>query len=292
MGGLKGRIRRLPSWWGTVLLGVLGVSLMFFSASDSRLAARARMALVDVLEPFLSVMSYPAVFVARKFESMHNFGELSEENQRLISENEVLMTWYWHSQQLEAENNALRSLTNFRDDAAVNFVSARVIADAGTTYTDSILLDAGADDGIRAGQAVLSGEGLVGRITEVGNSTARVLLITDIASRIPVRMAESGYNAVLKGRGDGLPMVDYLPHDAQIRVSEFLLTSGIGGVFPAGLPVARIVGNEGGVVIASPIEEMEGLDILRVVDYGLDISLWDVEVREEEPDIEEILDED
>ncbi len=117
--------------------------------------------------------------------------DISAENARLREENEQLRRWQSIALALDAENQRLKANLHWIPDPAPSYVTARVVADAGGVYAKAVLLSVGPNHGIRKGEIALDERGLVGRVTEVGARTARVLLITDLNSRIPVILENS-----------------------------------------------------------------------------------------------------
>ncbi|HLI20842.1 MAG TPA: rod shape-determining protein MreC, partial [Stellaceae bacterium] len=124
-------------------------------------------------------------------------------------------------------------------------------------------------DGVARGQAALTGEGLVGRVAEVGTRTARVLLLTDLNSHIPVELEDTHQHAVLDGDNSEQPRLVYLPQNVEVSVGERVVTIGAGGVFPPGLPVGVVASVANGVIRIEPYAELSRLEVLRIVDFGL-----------------------
>jgi rod shape-determining protein MreC len=154
-------------------------------------------------------------------------------------------------------------------DPRVQYVTARVIGSSAGAFVREVLIAAGARDGIAKGQAALTGEGLAGRVTEVGNRSARVLLLTDINSRIPVLLEGSRHKAILAGDNSNEPRLLFLPPDALPAPGDRIVTSGDGGAFPAGLPVGIVGSVEEGVVTVLPFVDWDRLEFLQLVDYEL-----------------------
>jgi rod shape-determining protein MreC len=137
----------------------------------------------------------------------------------------------------------------------------------------TVLVNAGTEDNVARGQAAITGEGLVGRLTEVGNRAARVLLITDLNSRIPVTIEGSHVNAVLAGDNSDRPRLLYLPAADAVKIGDRVVTAGEGGIFPPGLPVGVVSAIDGGGPRIEPYVELSQVGYLLVVDYGLSRSL-------------------
>ena len=113
-------------------------------------------------------------------------------------------------------------------DPDLRAVTARVLTDHDYAFFKSIMINAGQTDNVEKGHPVVSGDGVVGRILEAGEQTSRVLLITDINSRIPVYLEKSGYHAILAGQNTGALKIDHLPADTMLKDGEYVLTSGKG----------------------------------------------------------------
>jgi rod shape-determining protein MreC len=144
------------------------------------------------------------------------------------------------------------------------------VGDAGSAFVRSMLLNAGARDGVRNGQAVMTADGLAGRITEVGDSSARVLLITDINSRIPVMVERTRDHAMLSGDNSRQPQLNFLPPGVQVQLGDRIVTSGHGGTYPAGLPVGVVASiGDRGVIRVEPLVDWSRMEFVRVVDFGI-----------------------
>ena len=162
--------------------------LMLLGKADAVIAERARIALGDALAPLYGVLAGPVSQVRGWFDNGQDLLALREENARLRHENERLRRWQEVALALDQENQTLKSELHWMPDPAPSFVTARVVADAGGVYARAVLLSVGPHHPVAKGQIALDDRGLVGRVTEVGARSARVLLITDINSRVPVML--------------------------------------------------------------------------------------------------------
>jgi rod shape-determining protein MreC len=259
----------LKARWPVALLGLAGFALLLLGRLAPGPTGSFRASVTDLAAPVLQLMAVPARHVASGIDGLAALGDLRRENERLSAENAVLLDWYREAERLRAENRALRDLTRLRPRPEAQMVSARVIVDPGGAFVDSLLIDAGAADGVAKGQAVLVGAGLVGQVVETGAHSARVLLITDLSSRVPVRLRESRATAVLAGRNDRRPALRYLPEGVEPAPGELVLTSGLGGLFPPDLPIARVTGRLGDEIRVEPLAGLSRLEAVMVVDYGL-----------------------
>jgi rod shape-determining protein MreC len=161
-------------------------------------------------------------------------------------------------------------LLNFVPEPEASFISARVVADSTGAFAQSLLLNVGSFAGVGKDQLVLTGEGLVGRIIGVSQRASRVLLITDISSKIPVFVGPSRVRAVLAGDNTGRPKLTRIVGGEVIKPGDQVVTSGIAGVFPPGLPVGVVDQVDEARISVSPNVERDRLEYVRVVDYGID----------------------
>jgi len=183
----------------------------------------------------------------------------------LREQNARLLEWQSAALALAAENSTFRKMLNFVPERGAAFSAARVIGDSGGVFVRSVLINAGAATGIERGDAVVSGEGLVGRVAEAGLQSARVLLITDLNSRIPVVSEKGRVRAILSGDNSAQPKLAFLPPNARLNLGDRIVTSGHGGVFPAGLPVGTISSVDDGVIRVSPFAEFDLLEYVRII---------------------------
>jgi rod shape-determining protein MreC len=191
------------------------------------------------------------------------------QNQELRSELRKMQTWKEAALQLEQENARLLDLNKVRLDPRLTYITGVVLADSGSPFRQSVLLNVGARDGIVEGWATVDGIGLVGRISGVGQDTARVILVTDTSSRIPSTIQPSGQRAIIAGDNSSAPPIDFLENPDLVRPGDRVISSGDGGVFPAGLLIGQVAADPGGrlrVRLAADFERLEFLRVLR--DHG------------------------
>lgn len=255
------------------VLILLAVTLMVLHRADTLPVGRLRVAVMDTIAPALTAVSAPLSSLIEQIEGVTTIRDLKAENIRLKEENIKLQQWYESALRLQAENQSFRELLNVKADPALSFVTSRVISDAGGSFVKSVLLPVGSRDKVQKGNAVMSGHGLVGRITEVGQQSARVLLITDLNSRIPVIIQNTRTKAILAGKNQDLLKLERLPADSGIIIGTRIVTSGDGGQLPPDLPIGTIVsaGNEG--VWVRPLSGISGLAHVQVVNIDIDQTL-------------------
>lgn len=262
---IKGWIQR----FALVLFVGAALGLMVMGRADVRVVERLRVAIADAAAPVLDALSRPVASVNEAIAYGRELLYLRAENARLREENARLRHWEAAARKLAQENLAFRSLLNMVDDPQLAFVSARVVGDSGGAFVRTVLINAGAADGVHKGQAVITGDGLVGRIVETGERSARVLLLTDLNARIPVVLEQSRVPAILAGDNSDRPRLTFVPVNATVAPGERIVTSGQGGMLPPGLPVGTVAAIEDGVIRVEPFVDWAKLEYVRVLDYAL-----------------------
>jgi len=205
----------------------------------------------------------------RTIADLKEFASLRSENARLREENARLLAWQTAARRLENENEGLRGLANFREGPEASFITARIVGDSVSAYVRGALLNVGRKAGVASGQAVVTGEGLAGRIAEVGDNSARVLYVTDVNSRLPVLIERTRERAILAGDNSAQLRLTLLQSVAGVQRGDRIITSGHGGSFPVGIPVGEVVETGEGSVRVRPFADFSRLEFVRVVDYGV-----------------------
>ena len=202
---------------------------------------KPRTGITDTIAPVIYAVGEPFRLLGDAISGMTGITQLRAENDRLRSENARLKEWYQTALLLKAENQSLKDLLNVIPSPEQSYISTRVIGDSGSSYVRSVLIEAGRANGVVEGQAVMGSQGMVGRVIEVGNRASRVLLLNDINSRVPVIIEGTNQKAVLAGTNEDTLMLDHLPLDTLVEEGARVVTSAAGGMFPAGLPIGKVV---------------------------------------------------
>jgi rod shape-determining protein MreC len=260
-------LRALVQRFAVALLIAAAAALLVVGKADVQLTERLRTATMDVLVPVLEVLSQPAAAVSRAKEGVDRLLFVFEDNARLRDENARLRQWQDVARRLEPENARLRQLLAAGVAPANIFITARVVADTSGPFVRTMLMSAGEREGVEKGQPVIADGGFVGRVAETGLRSARVLLLTDLNSRIPVMVEGSARRAILAGDNSRLPRLEFLSAGTELAVGDRIATSGDGGLFPPGLAVGEVVSvGEGGVRI-QPFVRIDQLEFVRVVSF-------------------------
>ncbi len=248
---------------GTLVLALLAVFLLW--RIDSPRVERLRAQVVDRVVPNFDWMLVPVAAGIEMVEGFRSYNRIHTQNQELRRELQQMKAWKEAALQLEQQNAKLLDLNKVRLDPKLTFVTGVVLADSGSPFRQSVLLNIGARDGLIDGWAVTDGLGLVGRISGVGHSTARVILLTDSNSRIPVSIQPSGQKALLSGDNSALVPLEFIESPEAVRPGDRVVSSGDGGVFPAGVLVGSVVQGPDRRLRVRLAADYERLDYLRVL---------------------------
>jgi rod shape-determining protein MreC len=207
----------------------------------------------------------PVTATVDLFRDFQSYQRIVEQNRELRRELQQMKAWKEAALQLEQENARLLDLNNVRLDPRLTYITGVVLADSGSPFRQSVLLNIGARDGVVDGWAAMDGIGLVGRISGTGRNSSRVILLTDSSSRIPVVVQPSGQRGLVEGDNTPAPYLDFLENTDQVRPGDRVVTSGDGGVFPAGLLVGQVASDPGGRLRVRLSADYERLEFLRVL---------------------------
>ncbi len=197
--------------------------------------------ILDLLMPFQEAFAHIADAAAGPWRALNEIGQLRTENAQLRAEVERLRRELAQLGEVSAEVKRLRKLLGFRSSMPHATVTARVVARDPSRWYTTLTIDRGLRDGLRRNDAVVTADGLVGRVLEVYATAARVLLLTDPRSAVGVVVQTSREPGLVEGDGTELLRLRYLSRSAGLREGDLLVSSGLGGVFPRGLMVGTVV---------------------------------------------------
>ncbi len=263
-------IRILAKKFAIVILFLTAFALMLLNKTESVVLEKTSSLATDMVSPVVDLLVVPARAVAAVYDYFVEIKEVYRDNQQLREENKKLLNLYDKMKVLEVENKLLANLLNYVTPPEANYITARIIAEEGDAFSHSVIAYTGNSDKVKKGQVVLSDRGVVGRVDKVGNMYSKILLITDINSRIPVMVEKNRVRGILAGDNTSIAQMVFIPLDAEINVGDRIVTSGVAGVFPSGLPVGQIASIEKNKVTVKTYSNLNSLEYVRIVDYGLE----------------------
>jgi rod shape-determining protein MreC len=235
---------------------LFAVLLLAIAIIDPRGFAALKGAAVDATAPVSRGGRSVTGIFSGAYDGVSNYFRAGSQNARLRRELDETRRELIRRQALDYENQRLLALLGLAQRTDDEVTIARIVGSSFDSPRRMATLSAGASSGVVNGQPVRSPDGLIGRVTETGRWASRVLLVTDGASDVPVRLVRDGTPALAVGRGDGTIELRTLEVGTNpFRRGDILVTSGVGGVYPPNVPVARVIRIEGDTAVALPMAD-------------------------------------
>jgi rod shape-determining protein MreC len=275
--GPFGEVKVPLAWTAAVALIIAAIVAFTLIANDRRGTFKAqaygvtRQAVDTVSAPVGGALSAPIEWTGSAVNYVAGYFGAVSENRRLKRELTQMRQWRDVAIALKDRNDRLESVLGLHTEPPIPMVTARVVLDSRGPFADSRLANVGSADGVQVGNPVMSDRGLVGRIVGLSPHISRVLMLTDVASKVPVLIDRTNGRAILAGDGSGNPKLDYLRGRDVIRPGDRILTSGDGGVFPRGLPVGvafKSVDGHWRVALAADSSSIDFVRILKFDDFS------------------------
>lgn len=265
------------TWTAGVALVVAAVVAAALLLSDRRERFQAeaygvtRQVTDAVAAPVGGVLSAPGRWIGLGAKAVGGYFFAVSENRKLKAELGEMRQWRDVAIALRDTNDRYKTILGLQTDPPIPMTTARVVTDSRGPFANTRLANAGTERGVREGNPVMSENGIVGRVIGVTNGASRILLLTDIASRVPVMIDRTNARAILTGDGGPNPKLEYLRGKDPVRDGDRILTSGDGGLMPRGLPVGVAVKGLDGewrVVLASDAAPIDFVRILLFEDFA------------------------
>jgi rod shape-determining protein MreC len=264
---------------------MFSLGLVLIGRADQNLSGRLRAGLDDLLAPAYMLVSGPIEAAEHGTGAIGHLFSLNAENEQLRIENENLLQWQAVAMALEAQNDALKQTLSFVPSPTPKFYTGEVVADLGGVYARSVLVVLPADSNgtEMVGAIAMDGRGVAGRVVEAGSRSARVLLITDLNSRIPVALGAGGAPALMTGTNGPDPALLYWAPGQPPAEGAMVLTSAVGGAFPPGLPVGVVHYDAQNDPVVLPLADLDSLRLLRLFSYPDNLPVLTPIVRTPKP---------
>ena len=224
---------------------VASVVLLSLESINSKSLNFVRSAIKDVIYRTSFITSIPGNTFGPMFTTIQSHFKIYEEHESLKLELEQLQNQQNQIAYLKTENDKLKKAIDDTNIYSYQTVTSKVLIDKESPYLKSVILNKGFRDGFKKGMPVLKGPYFIGRIIEVNYLSSRVLLISDLNSKIPIIIEPNGYQAIMSGNGQNHALLDFLPKEHQLEVGNLVYTSGTDGIFKPGVPIGKVEFNEG-----------------------------------------------
>ncbi len=261
------QIRQLIKKFALVILFLIAFVLMMVNKTDTILIDKTSSMATGILSPVVDVLIVPARLVAHVYDYFKDMSLAYEENKFLKKENRKLRLIGEQARALEIENRLLSRILNFTKPPVDKLTTARIVAEEGDAFSHSLIAYIGKNNIVEKGQIVLNEDGVVGRIDKIGNSYAKILLLTDINSRIPVVLEKNRTRGMVAGDNTLNPKLVFLPLSSEVNIGDRLVTSGVAGVFPPGLPVGFVSKIDKREIRIQPYADLNSLEYVKIVSF-------------------------
>lgn len=224
------------------------------------------MALVDRFVPTMDWSFGPINTVSRMIKDFESYTRVYQQNQELREELQKMKGWQEAAIQLGQQNARLRELNNVRLSPRLQYVTGEVLSDSGSPFRQSSLVNIGARDGVVEGAAAMDGLGLVGRVTGLASSSARILFLTDASSRVAAVIRPSGKRTIVTGDNTNAPPLDFIESIEDVAPGDRVVTSGEGGILPPDLLIGQVAASPDGrlrVRLAADYRRLRYIRVLR-----------------------------
>jgi len=253
-----------------VILFFTAFILMLLNKTDTVIIEKTSSVATDVMSPVIDVLVIPARFISNLYDYFRELKQIHQDNKSLMEENARLLKIKDNAIALEIENKILMKLLDYVPPPEATFVTARVVAEEGDSFSHSAIIYTGDNSGrMRKGQVAMGARGVVGRVDRVGAAYTRIMLLTDINSKIPVIVERTRVRGILSGDNTNMPKLIFMPLAAELTVGDRVVTSGVAGTFPPGLSVGRIISIEKNNIKVELFSDLDSLEYVKVVDYNL-----------------------
>ena len=233
-----------------------------------------RTKIIDFVSPLTIPLNYPIKVVGDLVTYFEIYSTLLEENKELRRDLQNMTGWKEKALQLEQKNAQLRALNNVKLSEDLIWVTGEMMADSGSPFYQSGVINIGSKDGIKNGSAAVDGLGLVGRISGVGQKVARVLFLTDISSAIPIKIKRSNQKGLMIGDNSPWPLLEFVEEKGLINIGDRVFTSGDGNVFPSDILIGTILIDNKKKLRVKPVANFESLEFLRILNTKKTVVDW------------------
>ena len=219
---------------------VFSIILIFIDTIETKPLNYLRSVIKDTIYRGSVIASSPSRGFKTTVNAVQDHINLYSEYNQLKEENVQLKDQVYDPNFLIFENKQLRKLLDEQVASSVNLVSSRVMLDKKGPYLNSFIINGGSNKKIKNGMAVLDGKNFIGRIVDVNFFSSRVLLVSDLNSKIPAVVEPAGYHAILSGAGKAKPILEFLPENHTVQSGNKVYTSGKEGIFSPGIPIGEV----------------------------------------------------
>lgn len=261
------KIKLLTKRFAIFFLFLSAFAFMLISKTDTKIIGETSSLAMNIVSPIIDTLSIPANIVVGGYNYFVDLKNTYKENSMLKEENKKLLEARNSLRSLEIENKLLSELLDYIPPPEATSTTIRIVATENDTFSSSVIAYTGGNEKIKKGHIAVTHKGVVGRVDNVGKMYSKITLITDINSKIPVIIEKNRVRGMLIGNNTNINKLIFTPRSADISVGDRIITSGVAGVFPPGLPVGVVISNENNVIKVKPYADIQGVEYIRIIGY-------------------------
>ena len=263
---------------GGVFLGALAIYSLNLKHKEQ--AGPFEKAIMTMTAPLIGVIAQANSSLGGVWNNYLDLVGVRQENIKLRESVKILNTRILDNREAELANERLKKLLDLKGSQQTPSLAASVIGEDGAPWFKTIVIDRGSVDGLQEGMPVLAAAGVVGQLVKVAASSSRVLLLTDHASAVATMVQRSRARGVIKGKGNGRCALEFTMREEDVKVGDTVITSGIGRIFPKGLPVGEVtMVKKGEYGIFQTIEVRPYVNISRLEEVLVLLQRFDEQLR-------------
>ncbi len=244
---------------------IFSVLILIVGKSSNNIDSKIKNIALDVIVPSYIVLKSPVTSFIIVKDELKNIFQVKIQNESLKKDNALLREQLFQMLYLKEENIILKDLLNYQRKAEDNFITSRIYISINDAFNKLAVIDKGDIHNVKKGHAVVTNNGLLGRVSKTSKNNSHIILITDYQSRIPIYSSESREKAILIGRSNQNPKLKYLNKNHQVKANEIIYTSGDGLVYPADIPVGTTILNNNKEIEVIPFVNINKADIVKII---------------------------
>ena len=245
-------------------------SIFYFGRFDnSNLLNELRAKSINTVYSITSIVSSPISSIKNGLENIYEIQNIYEENQRFKEMQLLDSAGFQEMVSMKLKIAQYESLLNVSNDIEYDFRTSRIVGDFSNNFNSTLIINAGKKENVNVDIPVSGSNGIIGRISHVSENLSRVLLLTNINSRVPVIISDDGYHGMLIGQGRENPTVEFIEHIEKISIGDLVTTSGKGGIFPPFQLIGQVVGKKSNDIEISIFEDIKSLSHVKLLNYKI-----------------------
>ena len=252
-----------------ILILILASAILIVTQADkSKKFKLIRSSSISVVYFISSIVTTPFEFLGNGFSKIKEIRNLYDEVEQYRKEKLIESGSFQELVSLKLKIAEYERLLNLNKDLEYSFITSRILADLSKNYFSSILVNVGRKDGVFENMPITGPNGLLGKVIELDDSISRVMLASDVSSRIPVSVSDKSFQGILIGQNQKNPRIDFIKESSQVAIGDLVTTSGKGGIFPPYIFVGQVVKKGDNYLEIELFEDTKSLTHVRLINFS------------------------